>query len=69
MSADIDTLLAPNNPKEFEELCQHVLEHRFRTLDGQAYAGPGSPQHGVDFVTHVTRSRLARNPSCHPGNS
>jgi tetratricopeptide (TPR) repeat protein len=49
MSADTDSLLAPNDDKEFEQLCQHVLEHRFKTLYGQAYARSGCAQHGVDF--------------------
>ena len=53
MSADTDSLLAPNDDKEFEQLCQHVLEHRFKTLWGQAYAGPGSAQHGVDFYIEI----------------
>jgi len=53
MSADTDSLLAPNDDKEFEQLCQHVLEHRFKTLRGQAYARSGSPQHGVDFYIEI----------------
>ena len=53
MSADTDSLLAPNDDKEFEQLCQHVLEHRFKTLYGQAYARPGYAQHGVDFYIEI----------------
>jgi tetratricopeptide (TPR) repeat protein len=53
MSADTNSLLAPNDDKEFEQLCQHVLEHRFKTLYGQAYARSGSPQHGVDFYIGI----------------
>jgi hypothetical protein len=53
MSADTDSLLAPNDDKAFEQLCQHVMEHRCRTLWGQAYARSGFPQHGVDFYIEV----------------
>ena len=53
MSADTDSLLAPNDDKEFEQLCQHVLEHRFKTLWGQAYARSGFVQHGVDFYIEI----------------
>jgi len=53
MSADTDSLLAPNDDKEFEQLCQHVLEHRFKTLSGQAYARSGCAQHGVDFYIEI----------------
>lgn len=49
MSADINSLLAPNEARQFEQLCQHVLQHRFKTLGGQPYARPGFCQHGVDF--------------------
>jgi len=53
MSADLNSLLAPNDDKLFEQLCQHVLEHRWKTLRGQAYGRPGQPQHGVDFYVEV----------------
>jgi tetratricopeptide (TPR) repeat protein len=53
MSADTDSLLAPNDDKEFEQLCQHVLEHRFKTPWGQAYARSGCAQHGVDFYIEI----------------
>ena len=57
MSADTDSLLAPNDDKEFERLCQHVLEHRFKTLWGQAYARSGCAQHGVDFYIEIRAER------------
>src|ERR1035438_7785217 len=53
MSADLNSLLAPNDDKQFEQLCQHVLEHRWKTLRGQAYGRPGQAQHGVDFYIEV----------------
>jgi tetratricopeptide (TPR) repeat protein len=53
MSADLDSLLAPNDDKQFEQLCQHVLEYRFKTLWGQAYGRNGQAQHGVDFYVEV----------------
>src|ERR1039457_7275530 len=53
MSADTDSLLAPNDDKEFEQLREHVLEHRFKTLWGQAYARSGCAQHGVDFYIEI----------------
>ena len=56
MSADLNSLLAPNDDKQFEQLCQHVLEHRFKTLWGQAYGRNGQAQHGVDFYIEVPAS-------------
>ena len=53
MSADLNSLLAPNDDKLFEQLCQHVLEHRFKTLSGHAYGRPGQEQHGVDFYIEI----------------
>jgi len=53
MSADLNSLLAPNDAKQFEQLCQHVLEHRSKTLWGQAHGRPGQAQQGVDFYIEV----------------
>ena len=53
MSADLNSLLSPNDDKQFEQLCQHVLQHRFKTLSGQAYGRNGQAQHGVDFYIEV----------------
>jgi len=53
MSSDLNSLLAPNDDKLFEQLCQHVLEHRWRTLRGQAYGRSGQAQHGVAFYVEV----------------
>jgi tetratricopeptide (TPR) repeat protein len=53
MSADLNSLLAPNDDKLFEQLCQHVLEHRCKSLWGQAYGRNGQKQFGVDFYIEV----------------
>src|ERR1035438_971652 len=53
MSADLNSLLAPNDDKLFEQLCQHVLEHRCKSLWGHAYGRNGQKQFGVDFYIEV----------------
>ena len=56
MSADLNSLQAPNDDKQFEQLCLHVLEHLHKTLRGQAYGRNGQAQHGVDFYIEVPAS-------------
>src|ERR1035438_9691496 len=53
MSADLNSLLAPNDDKLFEQLCQHVLEYRCKSLWEQAYGRNGQKQFGVDFYIEV----------------
>jgi hypothetical protein len=56
MSADLNSLQAPNDDKQFEQLCLHVMEHLHKTLRGQAYGRNGQAQHGVDFYIEVPAS-------------